>query len=172
MLVSPYPYKEETNVRMLTTAVLLLAAASAAAQSAPAQPAPAQPATAQPATAETAYYRVELLPSGSLVSIGAPVAKGTMFLIHGYPDGKLISIRKSDIKRVSSITAQEATKPAQKAPVAIADLPMQGGSGPAGSSSAPGAASAGRAPAPRPATGPRIVPTSDGMAITIAPKPD
>jgi hypothetical protein len=132
----------------LITAVLLLAVASA--------------------TAETAYYRVELLPSGSLVSIGAPVVRGTMVLIHGYPDGKLMSLRKSDVRSVSPITAQEATKPAQKGVVTIGNLAMQGGGAPAGS--APGSASA-RSPATRaPAQGPRIVPTSDGLAITTNPK--
>lgn len=137
-------------MRILITTVLLLAVASA--------------------TAETAYYRVELLPSGSLVSIGAPVVRGTTVLIHGYPDGKLMSLRKSDVRSVSPITAQEATKPAQKGVVTIGDLPMQGGGAPAGSASAPGSASA-RSPATRaPAQGPRIVPTSDGLAITTNPK--
>jgi hypothetical protein len=139
-------------VRILIAAGLLLAVASV--------------------TAETAYYRVELVPSGSLVSIGAPAVRGTTVLIHGYPDGKLMSIRKSDVRSVSPITAQEASKPAQKSLVAIGDLPMQGGGVPAGSASAPGSASA-RSPATRaPLQGPRIVPTSDGLAVTSsAPNP-
>jgi hypothetical protein len=126
-------------------------------------------------TAETAYFRVELVPSGSLVSMGTPVARGGMILVKGYPDGKLMSLRKSDIRSITPITAQEATKPAQKAVVPIGDLAMQGGGAPAGSASAPGSASgrsAGtRAPGPATAQGPRIVPTSDGLAITTAQKP-
>lgn len=137
-------------MRILITAALLLVAASA--------------------TAETAYYRIELVPSGSLVSIGAPVARGAQVLIHGYPDGKLMSLRKSDIKSVSAITAQEAAKPAQQSVVRIADLPMQGGG--ATTTTNPGAASArsARSPATN-ATGPRIVPTSDGMVVTTGAAP-
>ena len=116
------------------------------------------------AAAETAYYRVELVPSGSLVSIGAPVVRGPALLIHGYPDGKLMSVRQSNVRSVSPITAQEAAKSTQKDAVRIADLPMQGGSAPGFS---PGSAK-GSSPAIR-APGPRIVPVSGGMAITSAP---
>ena len=77
------------------------------------------------APAETAYYRVDLAPSGSLVAMGAPVTRGGMILVKGYPDGKLMSLRKSDIKSITAITAQEAAKPSQREAVRIADLPMQ-----------------------------------------------
>ena len=142
--------------------------------------------TVASATAETAYYRVDLLPSGSLVSIGAPVARGATVLIHGYPDGKLMSLRKSDVRSVTPITAQEATKPAQRDPIAIGNLAMQGGSAPGGSGSAGSAARGAPAQGPRivstsdgmalttgaaPAPAPRIIPTSDGMIITTAPSP-
>jgi hypothetical protein len=127
-------------VRILIRASLLLVAAAA--------------------MAETAYYRVELLPSGSLVAIGAPVARGTTLLIHAYPDGKLMSLRKSDVRSFSPITAQQAATPAQKSLVPIGNLAMQGGG-----TQAPSASS--RPPAPRAAVqGPHIVPTSDGLAIT------
>ena len=123
--------------------------------------------TAASATAETAYYRVELVPSGSLVSMGAPVSRGAMILVHAYPDGKLMSLRKSDVRSVFPITAQEATRPApQKGAVQIGDLPMQGGAAPAGSASARGSAS-NRSPSTRaPAAGARVVPVSDGLAVT------
>src|SRR4029450_2065857 len=130
-------------VRILTTAVLLLVVSSA--------------------SAETAYYRVELVPSGSLVAIGAPVTKGAALLIHGYPDGKLMSLRKSAVKSVSPITAQEAAKPAQKDVIPIGNLAMQGGSAPGGTGSA--------AKSPPGLGGPRIVPTSDGMAVTTGAAP-
>jgi hypothetical protein len=133
-------------------------------------------ATAQ---AETAYYRVDLAPSGSLVAMGAPVARGGMILVKGYPDGKLMSLRKSDIKSITAITAQEATKPSQKAAVPIADLPMQGGSAPGFTGSPGSAGSAGPGPrpfggathVPGPTQAPRVITTSDGLAITSAPKP-
>jgi hypothetical protein len=130
----------------LTTALLFLAVSSA--------------------TAETTYYRLELLPSGTLVAIGAPVARGTTLLIHGYPDGKLMSLRKSDVRSVTAITAEEAAKPAKSSVTRIADLPMQGG-GATTSASTPGSA---RPPAANASgQGPRIVPTSDGLVITSAP---
>ena len=117
------------------------------------------------ATAETAYYRVELSPSGSLVSIGAPVVRGTTILIHGYPDGTLMSLRKSDVRSVSAITAQEAATPAKKSVVAIGNLAMQGGPQAPATSGRPSAAAA-RAPA----EGPRVVATSSGLSVTTDPQ--
>ena len=133
-------------MRFLITAGLLLAAAST--------------------TAETAYYRVELSPSGSLVSIGAPVVRGTTVLIHGYPDGTLMSLRKSDVRSVSPITAKEAATPARKSVVAIGNLAMQGAM--PGGTQAP-STSARPSTARAPAQGPRVIATSDGLAITTAP---
>ena len=130
-------------MRILITAGLLLAVASA--------------------TAETAYYRVELIPSGSLVSIGAPVVRGTTLLIHGYPDRKLMSLRKSDVRSVSPITAQEAATPTRRSVVAIGNLAMQGGTEAPATSSRPSAARA-------PARGPRVIATADGLSVTIEPK--
>lgn len=131
------------------------------------------------APADTAYYRVDLAPSGSIVSMGAPVARGGMILVKGYPDGKLMSLRKSDIKSITAITAQEAAKPSQREAVRIADLPMQGGSAPGftGSPSSAGPAGSGPRPfggathVPGPTQAPRVITTSDGLAITSAPKP-
>jgi len=134
------------------------------------------------APAETAYYRVDLAPSGSLVAMGAPVTRGGMILVKGYPDGKLMSLRKSDIKSITAITAQEAAKPSQREAVRIADLPMQGGSAPGftgspGSAGPAGPAGSGPRPfggathVPGPTQAPRVITTSDGLAITSAPKP-
>ncbi len=135
------------------------------------------------ATAETAYYRIELSPSGSMVAIGAPVVKGTTLLFHGYPDGKLMSLRKSDVKSVSPITAQEATAPAKKSLVSIGNLAMQGGSatitgGGSGGAKAGGTSGATAGSAVRPTTatttahaatsGPSVINTPDGLAVTTA----
>jgi len=113
-------------------------------------------------TAETAYYRVELSPSGSVVAIGAPVVRGATFLMHGYPDGKLISLRKSDVRSISRITAQEAAAPAHKSVVAIGNLAMQGGPQAPATSARPSAARA-------TAQGPSVIATRDGLAVTTAP---
>jgi hypothetical protein len=182
-------------VRILNTVALFLAmvavAASAAAgekaaaaagtQAAPAGAAPAQAAKPPtPASQEPAYYRIELAPSGSYVAVGALVYKGNAVVFHAYPDGNVMSLRKTDIRKVSPITAQEAAAPAKKDLVSIRDLPMQGGSGPPAS----GTGHAGPAGAAHPATmspgsavrptsvGPAVVPVRDGLAITTAPPPD
>ena len=79
------------------------------------------------AAAEPAYFRLELAPSGSQVSIGEPVVKGGMLIFHAYPDGKLMSLRRSDVKSSTKITAKEAAAPAATNPKPIANLAMQGG---------------------------------------------
>lgn len=144
--------RKAENVRILITAGFVLALASP--------------------PAEIAYYRVELSPSGSLVSIGAPVVKGTTVLIHGYPDGKLMSLRKSDVRSVSSITAQEAATPVRKSLVAIGNLAMQGGAqgGAQSGTQAPATSSARPSTASAPVQGPRVIATSDGLSVTNQPK--
>ena len=134
-------------MRILITAGLLLAVVSA--------------------TAETAYYRVELSPSGSLVSIGAPVVRGTTVLIRGYPGGTLMSLRKSDVRSVAPITAQEAATPARKSVVSIGNLAMQGAM--PGGTQGP-STSARPSTARAPAQGPRVISTSDGLSVTTEPK--
>jgi len=160
-------------VRILNTVVLFLGIVAAAAFAA----APEKPAAAAPPAAPS-YYRVELAPSGSYVAIGELVTRGNTVLFHAYPDGKLMSLRKTDVRKVSPITAAEAAAPAKKDLVSIGNLAMQGGSG--ASPSAAGAGANGAAhPAPaagspaafRP-SGPAVVPVHDGVAVTTAPPPD
>jgi hypothetical protein len=116
-------------------------------------------------TAETAYYRIELTPNGSAVSIGAPVTKGTMVVYRGYPDGKLMSVRRSDVKALSRITAQEAAGPPPKTLTSIGNLGMQGGTTSAPSSARPAGYAAPSQVAPH------IAPTRDGLAITTSATP-
>jgi hypothetical protein len=175
-------------VRILNTVALFLvmvavvASAAAGEKAVSAAGAPVAPAAA-PAQPETAYYRIELAPSGSYVAVGALVYKGNAVVFHAYPDGNVMSLRKTDIRKVSPITAQEAAAPAKKDLVSIRDLPMQGGSGapasgtghagPAGPGGAAHAASASPGSAVRPTNvGPAVVPVRDGLAITTAPPPD
>jgi hypothetical protein len=129
------------------------------------------------AAPETAYYRIELAPSGSYVAIGAPVTKATMVLFHLYPDGKLMSLRKTDVKKVSPITAKEAAAPAKKDLVSIGNLAMQNGgappaagSGPHASGSSSPSTSAVRATASS-MQGPGVVSTHDGLAVSTAAQP-
>ena len=152
--------------------LLLAAVGSASPGPAPApSPAAAASTSAAPATAAApapAYYRIELAPSGSYVAIGTPVTKATGIVFHAYPDGKLMSLRKSDVKKVSAITAQEAAGPANKDLVSIGNLAMQGGSAPTASGGAraagqPGSYGGAIVHGPQ---GAAMIPTRDGIAVT------
>ena len=131
------------------------------------------------AAAEPEYFRLDLLPAGSQVSIGQPVVKGGMLVFHAYPDGKLMSLRRSDVKSTTRIGAKEAAGPATTDPKPIANLAMQGGSSNVPSSSGrPANASGGQAltrpigsanAAASTMQGASIVPTVDGIAVTTAP---
>jgi hypothetical protein len=123
------------------------------------------------AASETTYYRIELSPSGSFVAIGSLVSKGNAVLFHAYPDGKLMSLRKTDVRKISQITAQEAAPPPKKDLVSIRDLAMQGASGAPAAGSSPHPSTAPPAGASHPATaGPAVVPVEGGLAIR-APAP-
>ena len=133
------------------------------------------------ATPEPEYFRLELSPSGSQVSIGQPVVKGGMLVFHAYPDGKLMSLRRSDVKSSTRITAKDAAAPASTNPKPIGNLAMQGGTSNVPSSSSggrPNTASSGPAltrpiasanAAASAAQGPQVVPVSDGVAVVSAP---
>jgi hypothetical protein len=111
---------------------------------------------------EPVYVRIELIPSGSQVSIGEPTARGSMIVFHAYPDGKLMSVRRSTVRGYTRITAKDAATPPPPSVLSIGSLGMQGATT---ASSGPAATKSG------PATGPRIVPVNDGLAITTAPAP-
>jgi len=116
------------------------------------------------AAAEPEYFRLDLSPSGSQVSIGAPVVKGGMLVFHAYPDGKLMSLRRSDVKGSTKITAKEAAAPAATNPKPIANLAMQGGTATVvGASGQPGGAGAAGS------SGPALTrPIQQGMAAAQA----
>ena len=113
---------------------------------------------------EPVYFRLDLLPSGSQVAIGEPVVKGGMLVFHAYPDGKLMSLRRSDVKSSARITAKEAAAPASTNPKPIANLAMQGGTATivGGSGQPAGAAAPG-------SSGPALTrPIAQGMAAAQA----
>jgi hypothetical protein len=85
-------------------------------------------ASAAPA-ADKAYYRIETSPSGSMIATDVPVLKGTTYFFHSYPAGTLVSLRRSDVRRITQINADAAaaTNPADRI-VTIGNLAMQGGS--------------------------------------------
>ena len=121
-------------------------------------------ASPTPAATEPAYFRLDLSPSGSQVTIGEPVVKGGAVVFHAYPDGKLMSLRRTDIKASTRITAKEAAAPAATNPKPIANLAMQGGTATVvgGSGQPAGAAAAG-------SSGPALTrPIQQGMAAAQA----
>jgi hypothetical protein len=82
------------------------------------------------------FYRVELVPSGELITKDAPVWKGTTLLIHRYPDGTFMSLRKADVKKISQMAKAAQTMSAADQVIQIGDLAMQGGSSQAGPTNA------------------------------------
>ena len=117
------------------------------------------------AATEPAYFRLDLIPSGSQVSIGEPAVRGSMLVFRAYPDGKLMSVRRSAVRSYSRITEKEAAGPPPASVLPIGPLAMQGGGATTSRSSAVKPAMS----ASPSGQGPRVVPTADGMAITTAP---
>ncbi len=136
------------------------------------------------ARAEEPHYRIELAPSGTIVSIGVPVTRGTSVLFHG-TDGNLMSLRKADVKRITRMASQEPVSPAPTSVIAIGNLAMQGGSASSAAPARPASAGAaaagprwngydswtvvpGAADAPPPAS---AVQVSPGAPPTLPPAP-
>lgn len=80
-------------------------------------------------------YQIDLVPSGKLIAKGAPALKGGQYLFRSFPDGTLMSLRKSDVKRITPMTDQTAAKPTASV-IQIGNLAMQGGSSQAGPTNA------------------------------------
>jgi hypothetical protein len=116
---------------LIAGAALLLAAAAASA-----------------ADRTGAFYRIEMAPTGSMIAADLPVLKGNTYLFHGYPSGTLVSLRRSDVRRITQIdrAAATATNPADRL-ITIGNLAMQGGSTQAGATNAS---------ARKPAAGPEV----------------
>ena len=74
-------------------------------------------------------YQVDLVPSGRMISRDEPVSKENAWLFHPYKGGKLVSVKKSDVLKVTRLTGIEAFRAKQEAmgAVMIGNLPMAGG---------------------------------------------
>ncbi len=126
-------------------------------------------AAATSAAASTAanLYRLELSGGGTVWSKDAPMQSGTLVTFHRYPDGALVSIRRSDLIRVA-ITKPEPSAVRGLVAGAAVDIGITGsGKGPV---SAAGRASAGatRRPAVAGATAksnPALGETKEGTAL-------
>src|SRR5262245_59191204 len=57
--------------------------------------------------AET-VYRIDLVPSGTVISKDNPKLKGNTYVFHRYRGGNLTSLRKTDVKGIRPVTGDEA----------------------------------------------------------------
>jgi len=126
---------------------------------------------ASPPATEPTYFRLDLSPSGSQVSIGEPLVKGRMLVFHAYPDGKLMSLRRSDVKGSTKITAKEAAAPVATNPKPIGNLAMEAGTVTVvGDPVKPTRPIAKAGMSAGGAQGPSVVATDEGLAV-VAPQP-
>lgn len=77
---------------------------------------------------ETAY-RLDLAPSGEIFSRDQPVRKGTTYTFHRWRNGTLMSLRQTDVKKVTKLTPVEIfqTHLQYFGPRQIGNLAMEGG---------------------------------------------
>ena len=93
-------------------------------------------------------YQIDLAPSGQMVARDNPTLKGTTYLFHTWREGTLMSLRQTDVKKITRVAGLDAFKIhlQQLGAKAIGDLPMQGGSSSQGAGAPSTAAQAPAAP--------------------------
>ena len=74
-------------------------------------------------------YRVDLAPSGEMFSRDNPVLKGTTYTFHRWQGGNLMSLRQTDVKKITRLTPVEIFQAHLQyfGPEADGNLPMEGG---------------------------------------------
>ena len=74
-------------------------------------------------------YRIDLAPSGEMFSRDNPVLKGTTYTFHRWQGGDLMSLRQTDVKKITRLTPSEIFQAHLKyfGPKPIGNLPMEGG---------------------------------------------
>ena len=53
-------------------------------------------------------YRIDLVPSGTVIAKDMPTLKGNAYVFHTYRGGALTSLKKSDVQRISPVTGDDA----------------------------------------------------------------
>ena len=73
-------------------------------------------------------YQVDLLPSGKIIAAGEPALKGKTYTFKKWLGGDLMSLRQSDVAKITKLTGLDAFKAQQqeKGAARIDDLPMEG----------------------------------------------
>ena len=77
---------------------------------------------------ETAY-RIDLAPTGEMFSRDNPVLKGTTYTFHRWRGGDLMSLRQTDVKKITKLTPTEIFQAHLQyfGPKPVGNLPMEGG---------------------------------------------
>ena len=96
-------------------------------------------------------YQIDLLPTGRLLTREKPKLKSGSYVFNEYKNGDLMSLRQSDVKKVTLLTGIPAFRAQQEEMGAalIGNLPMEGG-GSVQIISPPATAAAPQSPAPAP----------------------
>ena len=73
-------------------------------------------------------YQVDLVPSGRIIAAGEPALKGKTYTFKKWLGGDLMSLRQSDVAKITKLTGLDAFKAQQqeKGAARIDDLPMEG----------------------------------------------
>lgn len=77
-----------------------------------------------------AVYQIELLPSGQMLAREIPQLKDKSYIFHTWLEGKLMTVRQTDVKQVSylhGLPAFKAQQEAKGAKLLVGNLPMEGG---------------------------------------------
>jgi hypothetical protein len=76
------------------------------------------------------FYQVDLVPSGTLYAKDNPTLKGNTYVFHTFRDGTLMSLRQSDVKKVTVLTGDDAFWAQQgiEGESSIGNLAIQGAS--------------------------------------------
>ncbi len=117
-------------------------------------------------------WQTEMNPTGRMLSFEEPVKKGGVYVIKGFKQGHLISVREADVKKITRLVGIEAFR-AQKeelgAVILSGELPPDAGSATIrGGGPAPAAAPA-AAPGGAPATGNWVQQGTPGVTDAYAP---
>jgi len=73
-------------------------------------------------------YQVDLVPSGKIIAAAEPVLKGKTYTFNKWLGGNLMSLRQSDVAKITKLTGIDAFRAQQqeKGAARIDDLPMEG----------------------------------------------
>jgi hypothetical protein len=79
------------------------------------------------ASADT-VYQIDLNPSGTVIAKDNPTLKGNAYVFHAWRGGALTSLRKSDVRKITPVTGDQAfwIEQGQMGEASIGNLAMQG----------------------------------------------